>query len=370
MRKSTLSKLYTIAITLAFVASEILILNKKGGEATGAVSVVLGLLLAFMLAPTVHELGHIVFAKCVNMQLEYAKFFCFSVQRVGGRYALKIVNPFLSDEAQVLPIGSENMKTRAQKYALGGLVFGGLFAVLLVVLAIILSVAQAENAFVLGMLPYSTYLFLLNVAPFSYAEGMTDTAVYLGIKKGEPMENAMLSAMQIQGGLSSGKTYESLDEELFNFPVLPEDAPMYLISWDLKYRLALAKWDLEKAAYALKKLSQSEEYFTRGEREKFASELTYLHAINGDFEKANESSKYCEEFLKSEIAAAKRVLATVAFCAGRFKDAEILKESGMSLLSKMEIHGERALEESLLSRINTTYLHTIKTENDYGTNNE
>ena len=127
---------------------------------------------------------------------------------------------------------------------------------------------------------------------------------------------------------------------------------------------------MEKAAYALKKLSQSEEYFTRGEREKFAAELTYLHAINGDFEKANESSKYCEEFLKSEIAAAKRVLATVAFCAGKFEDAEILKESGMSLLSKMEIHGERALEESLLSRINTTHLHTIKTENDYGTNNE
>ena len=49
---------------------------------------------------------------------------------------------------------------------------------------------------------------------------------------------------------------------------------------------------------------------------------------------------------------------------------EFLKESGMALLSKMEIHGERALEESLLSRINTTHLHTIKTENDYGTNNE
>ena len=184
------------------------------------------------------------------------------------------------------------------------------------------------------------------------------------------MEKAMLLAMQIQGGLSSGKTYEGLDEELFNFPVLPEDEPMYLISWDLKYRLALAKWDLEKAAYAFKKMAQSEEYFTRGEREKFAAELTYLHALNDDFEKANESSKYCEEFLKSETAVAKRVLATVAFCAGKFEDAEILKESGMALLSKMEIHGERALEESLLSRINTTHLHTIKTENDYGTNNE
>jgi hypothetical protein len=370
MKKSTLSKIYTAIVTLAFMLGEIVVFITKGKTSTGAVSVLVGVLLAFVLAPTVHELGHILFAKSANMQVQYAKFFCFSAQRAGGRYELTLVNPLLADQAQVVPIGRGNMKNRAQKYVLGGLVFSGALVLVVAILAIVLEVLKMENALAFGILPYSAYLFFLNVAPFEYVDGKTDYAVYLGIKRGEPMEKAMLMAMQIQGGLTSGESYSSLPETLFDFPVLAEDEPMFLIAWDLKYRRALDCWDLEKASYCIKKMSQAEEYFTRSEREKFAVELTYLHALNGDFEKANESSKYCEEFLRSETATAKRVLATVALCAGRLEDAEILKESGKALLAEIEFDGERMLEENLLSRINTTDLHTLNTENDYGTNNE
>ena len=370
MRKNILSKIYTIAVTSAFVAGEVFLLIKKGGTATGAVFICLGLLLAFMLAPTLHELGHVVFAKSANMQVEYAKFFCFCVQRRGGRYALTIVNPFLAEQVQVVPIGRENMKERAQKYAIGGLVFGGLFVSLLSVLAILLGVLKVENSLVLGIIPYSAYLFFLNVAPFEYADGKTDCAVYLGLKNDEPTEKAMLLAMQIQGGLTGGERYSALPQSLFEFPVLAEDEPMFLIAWDLKYRRALDCWDLETATNCLKRMAQAEEYFTVSERERFAVELTYLHALNGDLDKANESSKYCEEFLKSETATAKRVLASVAWGLGKIEDSELLKESGMALLSKMQFYGERALEESLLSRINGAQLHTLEIENDYGTSNE
>ena len=370
MRKRTLSKIYAIALALAFLLGEIAVFMIKGETTTGAVCVLVGMLIAFIFAPTIHELGHILFAKSVNMQVQYAKFFCFAVQRVGGRYALTLVNPFLPDQAQVIPIGREDMKNRAQKYAVGGLVFSGVFAAIIIVLAIVFEIFSVDSAFVFGILPYSVYLFFLNVAPFEYADGKTDYAVYLGIKREEPMETAMLMAMQIQGGLNNGERYSSLPESLFSFPVLAEDETMFLIAWDLKYRRALDSWNLEKASYCIKKMSQAEEYFTSEEREKFAVELTYLHALNGDFDKANESSKYCERFLRSETVTAKRVLATVALCAGRVEDAEILKKSGEALLSKIEFYGERKLEESLLSRINTNSLHTLKTENDYGTDNE
>lgn len=370
MKRTILSKFYTIAITLAFVLGEIGVFFAQGEDSTGMAFALLGILLSFMLAPTVHELGHIIFAKSAKMQIQYVKFFCFCIQRIGGRYALKLVNPFLADQTQAVPIGRGDMKTRAQKYTIGGLIFSAIFTVVIVLLAIVLEIANAENALALGLLPYSAYLFLLNAVPFEYADGKTDCAVYVGIKRGLPMEESMLMAMQIQGGLTSGERYSSLPEELFDFPVVAEDEPMFIIAWDLKYRRALDCWDLEKAAYCLKKMAQAEGYFTNAEREKFAVELTYLHAVVGDFEKANASSKYCEDFLKSETATAKRVLATVAFCAGRLEDAEILRESGENLLSKLEFFGERELEESLLARINTDELHTLKTENDYGTNNE
>ncbi len=370
MKKSILSKIYTMAITLAFVLGEVAVFIAKGTTPIGAVFVILGVFLAFMLAPTVHELGHIAFAKSANMQIQYAKFFCFSVQRVGGRYALKVVNPLLADQAQVVPVGREDMKNRAKKYVIGGLVFSGLFTVIIASLAIVLEILKIENSLVFGLLPYFAYLFLLNVAPFEYADGKTDLAIYLGINRDEPIEKTMLMAMEIQGGLINGESYSSLPKTLFDFPVIAEDEPMFLIAWDLKYRRALDNWDLEKASYCIKKMSQAEEYFTPSERERFAVELTYLHALNGDFEKANESSKYCEGFLRTQTSTAKRVLATVALCAGRVEDAEVLKESGIALLSEIEFYGERKLEESLLSRINTTQLHTLKTENDYGTDNE
>ncbi|MBR2341100.1 MAG: hypothetical protein IKA72_01655 [Clostridia bacterium] len=365
MRKSILSKIYTIAITVAFVFGQIAILASKGATTTGAVLVLVGVLLAFIVAPMAHEAGHVVFAKLAKMQIQYVKFFCFSTQRVGGKYALTLINPFLADQTQVIPTCGGNMQKRAEKYTVGGLVFSGILVLLLAVCTIVFSVLQIENALTLGMIPYSAYLFFLNAAPFEYADGKTDCAVYSGLKRGDERAKTMLSFMEIQGRLFEDTRYSEISEELFNFPVLAEDEPMFLIGWDLKYRRALDEWDLEKAAACMKRMSQAESYFTAAEREKFAAELTYLHALSGNFDAANACSKYCEEFLKGDTPTAKRILATVAFCANRQEDAEILKQSGLSLLENMEIYGEKKLEESLLGRINFDDLHTLKKENDY-----
>ena len=77
MKRNILSKIYTIAITLAFVLGEIVVFLAQGDDSIGMAFVLVGILLSFILAPTVHELGHIVFAKHEKMQIQYAKFFCF-----------------------------------------------------------------------------------------------------------------------------------------------------------------------------------------------------------------------------------------------------------------------------------------------------
>ena len=346
MNKQTLAKICSIIVTSLFVGAEILLFLTSGTTIDGSLWMILGLVLALLFVTPIHELGHIVFALLAKMQVVYAQLGCLLIKREGGRYALKLVNPLWTDETRVLPTMGGNMQKRALAYTIGGLVFN---AVLIAVL--LLFVYLGKSTVALGMLPYAGYIFLLNVLPFEYPTGKTDCAVYLGIKRDEPSERAMLLALDIQGKLSKENTYAEIEKELFDFPVLREDDPMFLVSWDLKYRRALALDDLNGAVDCIKRISQAEEYMQENEREKLALELTYLNALNGDLEKANECCKYCEEFLRAETATAKRVLATVACVSGKVDSAKILIESGLKLLENEEVYGEKKLEEELFYRI-------------------
>ena len=93
------------------------------------------------------------------------------------------------------------------------------------------------NYILWGILPYTGYLFLLNVLPLEYPNGKTDIGVYVGIKKGEAAEKNMLSAMEIQGQLAEGKSFSEIDEMLYmDVPQLCEDEPMFAVMLDLRYR--------------------------------------------------------------------------------------------------------------------------------------
>ena len=230
MNKRTVTTIYSLFLALALLGSELFLLAKFGSATDGAVKVVIGLLLALLFVTPFHEVGHIIFAAATKMRTVYAKLSFFCIIKQGGRYALRLANPFAADMAQVAPTTGGNMRKRTFLYAMGGLVFS-----LLLIVAVVLVSVFGDSVVALGMLPYAAYIFLLNAAPCEYPTGKTDAAVCLGIWRNEPTEKAMISALDIQGQLYKQSRYSEISEELFEFPILREDEPVFLLCWDLRF---------------------------------------------------------------------------------------------------------------------------------------
>ncbi len=311
---------------------------------------IVGLFIGIVFAPILHELGHVFFARIHNMELVQTKFFCFRFYRKNGKMKFAFSSPFAEDETQVLPKSEKNMRSRTVYYVLGGIIVEGAALFATIALAVILACLDKTNYFVLGLLPYLAYLFLLNILPFEYASGKTDICVYRGIQKGYPAERAMLTAMEIQGALYSGKTFAEIDENKYlSFPILAEDEPMFAVILDLKYRYYLDKKEMEKAGACLNRLVSVQEYLPTKQVEKIAAELLYFHALNGDRESALECGKYCEEYLKSEELLAKRALIAYSKAFGKDDAIEPLFNQAKALLKSERIKGLAKFEESLLS---------------------
>ena len=316
------------------------------------VKALVSIVLSLILAPTLHELGHIFFAFSCDMELNYAKFFCFQVQRISGRLRFCLASPFAPDETQVVPKRGGDMKKRATFYTLGGLIVQGAFTFLFTCVAVVLACCGIQSFLFWGFLPYAWYLFLLNVAPFAYPSGKTDMLVYLGLKKGESVEKNMLNAMEIQGRLYAGESFAEIEETLyFSAPQLCEDEPLYAMMLDLQYRYYLEKNELEKAAERLNRLASAQAYLTEKEVEKIAAELTYMHALNGDYERAEESGKLCQNYLKENNPTAKRILAAYSAAFGKTDAARVLIAQAQELMGNERMLGARRFEEKLLSRI-------------------
>ena len=313
---------------------------------------IVGYLLAFVFAPTLHELGHIVFAKTAKMGVMYAKFFCFKVYLKNGKKRLAFASPFVPEETQVLPKTGGDMKERAERYTIGGLILGGLFLLLILLPAVVLSAFGSYNGILWGLVPYTAYLFLLNALPLEYRTGKTDMLVYLGIKKGYAAEKNMLAAMEIQGQLYEGKSFSLIEESLYyDLPQLPEDEPLFAVMLDLRYRYHLEKGELKKAADCLNRLASAQEYLPMKEVRKLCAELVYMHSLNGDFERAEECGSYCKTYLAGETVSAKRILAAYSAAFGKLDAVPTLKAQAEEALKTERIKGIVKFEEILLSRL-------------------
>lgn len=313
---------------------------------------IMGFLLAFILAPTVHELGHVVFAKLQNMQIYYTKFFCITWKYSEGKGRLGFTSPFSPDQTQAVPKTGETMQKRAVWYTLGGLIFSAAYLLLVGVGITVFCLLEGGCFLFWGLLPYSAYLFLLNVVPAEYPTGKTDTAVYVGIKKGHPEEINMLCAMQIQGQLFEGKSYSEIDKSLyFDAPQLCEDEPLFAIICDLRYRYFLELNEYDKAAEWLNRLASIQLYLSAEETGKVAAELAYMHAVAKDVASANESAKFCQNYLKSQTVTAKRIMSAIAFAIGKEEECTTLKAQANALMETEMIKGVAKAEEILLSRI-------------------
>ena len=350
--KGTVSKIYAITLTIGLVGAEILLLCLPAfSTSEGAVSLLFGLALSLFLAPTFHELGHVFFAEISMMKWTYIKIFCFSFIAKKKGFHVKFANPFTADQTQVIPKSGGDMKKRAIKYTLGGLVFGGGYLLLLLVSALLLMSFGATAVLLWGMLPYAAYLFLLNVVPAEYASGKTDMQVFVGLLKGDAAEQAMLSAMEIHGKLFEGNSYSEIDEHLFKFPCLREDEPIWSVAHELCYRRALEQGDLGQAAKELERFAQAEEYLTEEEYQTLAAEYVYMHALSGDFEKANKCAEASKNFLSGEAPTAKRILATCSYLRGEENACRALIEQAKIVLEEELIKGNKKFEEILLSRL-------------------
>lgn len=319
---------------------------------TAVIFCLIGLCSGFILSPIIHELGHITFAKANGMRVVYAKFFCFKFAEKDGKLRFLLASPFTPDCTQVLPLYGGNMQKRASRYTLGGLIFSGIFFIITLAVALVCSALDRTSFFAYGVLPYAGYLFLLNALPVAYASGKTDALVYKGLKNGYDAEKTMLSAMEIQGGLSSGNSFAEMDERLYyDLPVLCEDEPLFAVMLDLRYRYHLEKGEMQKAKKALDYLASLEAYLSQVEIEKIATELVYMHALNDNIEGAEANASLCKEFLQGDSATAKRVLATFALAVGKKEEAKCIKAQGERALDKERVAGVKKFESVLLARI-------------------
>ena len=351
--KRKLSMLYAIFCSLLFVAGTIVafIFAWRTGEKQ-ALAFLLGLLASFIVTPTIHEVGHLFFLAINKMYCPYIKCFCIKQYFKDGKKRIGFASPFKADQTQAVPKTGGNMKKRASAYALGGLIFSTIFLALPIGAALTCTLLQVKIFALWGAVPYAAYIFLLNVAPFEYASGKTDMLIYCGLKKEMPAEKVMLSVMEIQGQLFEGKSFAEIDEDLyFNIPQLCEDEPLFAIVLDLRYRYYLEKNNLKSAADCLNRLVQAQAYLSDIDVAKIAAELTYMHALNGDLERAEESGKLCREFLKENTATAKRILAAYSSAFGKQEAVASLIEQAKAVLDREQMLGVRRFEEILLSRI-------------------
>lgn len=353
MRKKTLATVYAVLCTLLLVAGFVLcFVFALQKDTDSVIEAVVGMAIGLCLAPVIHETGHIVFAKSVKMQIVYAKFFCFKLISKKNKLVLRFASPFAPDETQTVPKTGGNMKKRAGVYALGGLIFSGVFLILTLVMAIILTCIGHTNFLLWGLIPYMGYLFLLNALPLEYASGKTDAAVYLGIQKGCDAERVMLAAMEIQGQLYDGKTFAEIDEGYyFDIPQLAEDEPLFAVVLDLRYRYYLEKEDYENAASMLNRLAGIQEYLSQEQTQTVMAELVYLHSLNGDFERAEACANCDKEYFKSDKACVKRALAAYCAAFGKTEAVLPLKKQAEEALRFECMYGVKKWECILLARI-------------------
>ena len=351
--KRNLKTIYAIFCTLLLAVGFLAVFYFAWQDGvTSAVLSIAGLVLGFVFAPILHELGHVVFAKAAKMDCVFIKCFCFKLQVKDGKKRFSFASPFAPDRTEVIPKCGGNMKKRASAYTLGGLVFSAVLLSAVLTTALLLTTYKMPSYLVWGILPYAAYLFLLNVAPLEYGSGKTDMLVYYGICKGEPAEKNLLSAMEIQGRLYAGESFSEIEEDAYyDLPQLCEDEPLFAVMLDLRYRYHLEKAEYEKAADCLNRLALLQPYLSETEIKKIAAELTYMHSLNKDLERIAETSKICREVLLENTASAKRILAAYSYAIDKPEAVPTFKAQAEECLQKEKIKGLAKFERILLSRI-------------------
>lgn len=351
--KGVAAKIYSWALLALFLAGSVAVLAFAWGNLGDLVKAVCGIFLSVVFAPAFHELGHVAFGAAAGLKTVYCKFFCFAYLRKDGKGKIRFANPFADDETQVIPVQSGDMQNRFARYALGGLVLGGVYLALVLAGATLLSAFGRTNFLLWGMLPYALYLVAFNAVPAEYPSGKTDMLVYRGLKKGYDSERAMAAALETQALLYEGKRFADMQKsDLFGLPVLPDDDPVKALLVELQYRFLLETEDYAGAYDVLNRWVDMQEYLSAQSYDSLAIELAYFDLLHGSLDGLSDAKEVLGDGLGGS-AAGYRALALDAFSRGAQPDMQAFLEKARAQLAKEEIAGLKKHEEILLSRMET-----------------
>ena len=176
--------------------------------------------------------------------------------------------------------------------------------------------------------------------------------VVCGIARREREELAMVLSMDIFGLLGEGKSFSQIEQSrVENLPVVAENAPMYAVTQDIKYRYFLENGDEERAVDALNRLALASEYLTEEQTQQIATELLYMHATLGDRQRADATKEIAGKHLLQDLPECKRALAAYCALIGNKDDAVKTAKDGLRALENESLLGKRKSEEILLLRL-------------------
>ncbi len=279
---------YCLFLYLLYILETVeLFLLASDREVASPVCLCVGILVGWFLAPSLHEIGHIVFAKTQNFQIQYSKFAFLAFVRNGEKLKVKLANPFAPDETQATPKTGGDMLSRMKMYSIGGLVFGGIEVVFCMLWGLVLF-NYAITFLFWGLSIHALYLFLLNIVKVEYPTGKTDAKIVQEMENGTEEGRAILNTSEIYAELYEGKTYAEIDKKYFENIVLREDTSLFYILNICRYKRYAESENYEKAGAILNRLVQASAYYTDAQIEEVAGELYYIHCILGDEERAKE----------------------------------------------------------------------------------
>ena len=312
-----------------------------------AIYSILGLLLTSILAPLIHELGHLISGVICGFKL---RSFTIGFLKLSfkNKFKISLVKPNLFGETAMLPKSTNNYSKKLRITVFSGLIFS--LALMLVQMTVLFLCKDLTLVLLFG-LPYhlSTYLLVMNLIPFS--ETSDGYLLFTYYVKGGIYKEIIDNALSVSAEIYLGTRPESVSSHL-----LTEFSPKYdYYSVLLKYYryLAFLCRDEDFAFKVLFDISDLDK-IPESLYETVYKELFFASIVRGDdnFIRNNEDIVigYLE---KEESPSDYRIHATYRMYKGDGDWARLIVKSGLKNLSDSD--GITKFEKNLLEAMNNAY---------------
>ncbi len=291
--------LFHILYLFVFAVLTVLIVLRTrsiyGAEASASFSfyviLIISFVLSYLLASTLHELGHLVFAKFNGMKTNGLRilFLVFYKQDKKIKVSLSNNNE-VAGSCEIYPTSSSNVESNYFWTTMGGTVFVGIYMAFCLLIFTIGSFINSWWLYLLISLqiPYSFFSFAINVTPINVLGRKTDGLIALELKRKEPSAFVACKSLEIQAEMYKGKMPGEIDRDIyFKAPQLPADDVQYAIITQLRCMYYLDIKNFDKAIKHYERLVEIYQEIPDEYAESVALELCYFYsALLNDVELA------------------------------------------------------------------------------------